>query len=265
YIPLLDIKAATNDFDESLVVGSGGFGKVYRGVLADGTKIAVKRAMPGSKQGFPEFQTEILVLSGIRHRHLVALIGYCEEQSERLWSTSTWRRGRSGTGAFFGETHVTTGVKGTFGYFDPEYFKTQKLTDKSDVYSFGVMLFERRGQLEKIIDQRLVGKINTNSLRKFGETAEKCVAEYGIDRPAFADILWNLEYALQLHVTELKREPHEDSGAVESQISVAAMRDGDSAGLNVDEANDRSRMTSEGQSDLTASIVFSQLVTDEGR
>ncbi|URD83438.1 receptor-like protein kinase, partial [Musa troglodytarum] len=280
-----DIKAATNDFDESLVVGSGGFGKVYRGVLADGTKIAVKRAMPGSKQGFPEFQTEILVLSGIRHRHLVALIGYCEEQSERLWSTSTWRRGRS-------ETHVTTGVKGTFGYFDPEYFKTQKLTDKSDVYSFGVMLFEvlcarpvidrslsmeqlnlaewalhwqRRGQLEKIIDQRLVGKINTNSLRKFGETAEKCVAEYGIDRPAFADILWNLEYALQLHVTELKREPHEDSGAVESQISVAAMRDGDSAGLNVDEANDRSRMTSEGQSDLTASIVFSQLVTDEGR
>ncbi|URD83443.1 receptor-like protein kinase, partial [Musa troglodytarum] len=70
YIPLLDIKAATNDFDESLVVGSGGFGKVYRGVLADGTKIAVKRAMPGSKQGFPEFQTEILVLSGIRHRHL---------------------------------------------------------------------------------------------------------------------------------------------------------------------------------------------------
>ncbi|URE29561.1 receptor-like protein kinase [Musa troglodytarum] len=356
HIPLIDIKASTDGFDESLVVGSGGFGKVYKGVLADGTKVAVKRAMPGSKQGYPEFQTEILVLSKIRHRHLVSLIGYCEEQSERilvyeymekgplrpyLYGSDkpclSWKQrleicigaarglhylhtsqshtiihrdikstnillddnylakvsdfGLSKLRPSCGETHVTTGVKGTFGYFDPEYFKTQKLTVKSDVYSFGVMLFEvlcaravidrslsteqvnlaewalqwqRKGQLEKIIDHRLVGNINRNSLRKFGETAEKCVADYGDDRPTFADVLWNLEYALQLHVTELKREPHEDSGNVELLIPAAATRGVESTSLNVKPEDDMAG-TGMGQTDSTDSTVFSQLITSEGR
>ncbi|XP_074556587.1 putative receptor-like protein kinase At5g59700 [Curcuma longa] len=357
-IPLLEIRAATNDFDESLVVGSGGFGKVYKGILGDGTNVAVKRAMPGSRQGYPEFQTEILVLSKIRHRHLVSLIGYCEEQSERilvyeymengplrnyLYGSDdkpclSWKQrleicigaarglhylhtgdahtiihrdvkstnilldktylakvsdfGLSRLGPSIGETHVTTGVKGTFGYFDPEYFKTQQLTEKSDVYSFGVMLFEvlcarpvidrslsheqmnlaewalhwqRRGQLEKIIDQRLAGNINTNSLKKFGETAEKCLANYGDDRPSFADVLWNLEYALQLHVTELKREPHEDSGAVDLQISVAATRQVDLTTVaNVEEENNW-RMRSIMPLDASGSTVFSQLISSEGR
>ncbi|URE29562.1 receptor-like protein kinase [Musa troglodytarum] len=264
HIPLIDIKASTDGFDESLVVGSGGFGKVYKGVLADGTKVAVKRAMPGSKQGYPEFQTEILVLSKIRHRHLVSLIGYCEEQSERILVYEVSDFGLSKLRPSCGETHVTTGVKGTFGYFDPEYFKTQKLTVKSDVYSFGVMLFERKGQLEKIIDHRLVGNINRNSLRKFGETAEKCVADYGDDRPTFADVLWNLEYALQLHVTELKREPHEDSGNVELLIPAAATRGVESTSLNVKPEDDMAG-TGMGQTDSTDSTVFSQLITSEGR
>ncbi|URE29558.1 receptor-like protein kinase [Musa troglodytarum] len=284
HIPLIDIKASTDGFDESLVVGSGGFGKVYKGVLADGTKVAVKRAMPGSKQGYPEFQTEILVLSKIRHRHLVSLIGYCEEQSERILVYEYMEKGPL-------RPYLYGSVKGTFGYFDPEYFKTQKLTVKSDVYSFGVMLFEvlcaravidrslsteqvnlaewalqwqRKGQLEKIIDHRLVGNINRNSLRKFGETAEKCVADYGDDRPTFADVLWNLEYALQLHVTELKREPHEDSGNVELLIPAAATRGVESTSLNVKPEDDMAG-TGMGQTDSTDSTVFSQLITSEGR
>ncbi|KAG6513698.1 probable receptor-like protein kinase At5g24010 [Zingiber officinale] len=358
-IPLLVIRAATNDFDESLVVGSGGFGKVYKGILGDGTEVAVKRAMPGSRQGYPEFQTEILVLSKIRHRHLVSLIGYCEEQSERilvyeymekgplqnyLYGSDdkpclSWKQrleicigaargfhylhtgdshtiihrdvkstnillgktylakvsdfGISRLGPSTGESHVTTAVKGTFGYFDPEYFKKQQLTEKSDVYSFGVMLFEvlcarpvidrslsqeqmnvaewalhwqRRGQLEKIIDQRLAGNINANSLRKFGETAEKCLENYGDDRPSFADVLWNLEYALQLHVTELKREPHEDSGAVDLQISVPATRQVDLTTVaNVDEENNWRTRSIIMPLDASGSNVFSQLVSSEGR
>ncbi|KAM0032301.1 putative protein kinase RLK-Pelle-CrRLK1L-1 family [Helianthus debilis subsp. tardiflorus] len=77
-----DILQATNNFDEKLVIGKGAFGKVYKGTLPSGKTVAVKRAEKGHGQGRPEFVTEIMVLSKIRHQHLVSLIGYCEEKSE---------------------------------------------------------------------------------------------------------------------------------------------------------------------------------------
>ncbi|KAF5791629.1 putative protein kinase RLK-Pelle-CrRLK1L-1 family [Helianthus annuus] len=79
-----DILQATNNFDEKLVIGKGGFGKVYRGTLPDGKTVAVKRGEKGHGQGRPEFVTEIMVLSKIRHQHLVTLIGYCDERSEMI-------------------------------------------------------------------------------------------------------------------------------------------------------------------------------------
>ena len=66
------------------MIGEGGFGKVYQGTLWDGKKVAVKRSQPGHGQGFSEFQTEIIVLSKVRHRHLVSLIGYCDERLEMI-------------------------------------------------------------------------------------------------------------------------------------------------------------------------------------
>lgn len=79
-----EIREATKNFDESLVLGVGGFGKVNRGVLDNGTLVAVKRGNPKSQQGFTEFRTEIEMLSKLRDRHLVSLIGYCEELNERI-------------------------------------------------------------------------------------------------------------------------------------------------------------------------------------
>lgn len=80
------LRNVTDNFNEDNVVGKGGFGVVYKGELDDGTKIAVKRmeASVVSNKGLKEFQSEIAVLTKVRHRHLVALLGYCIDGNERL-------------------------------------------------------------------------------------------------------------------------------------------------------------------------------------
>ncbi|KAL2332088.1 hypothetical protein Fmac_019669 [Flemingia macrophylla] len=353
-VPFLAVQEATNNFDESWVIGIGGFGKVYKGELSDGTKVAVKRGNPRSQQGLAEFRTEIEMLSQFRHRHLVSLIGYCDERNEMILiyeymekgtlkshlygsglPSLSWKErleicigsarglhylhtgyakavihrdvksanilldenlmakvadfGLSKTGPEIDQTHVSTAVKGSFGYLDPEYFRRQQLTEKSDVYSFGVVLFEvlcarpvidptlpremvnlaewamkwqQKGQLEQIIDSTLAGKIRPDSLRKFGETAEKCLADYGVDRPSMGDVLWNLEYALQLQEAVAQGEPEENSTNMIGELSPQVNNFNQDAsasvplfeGSNVDDL-----------SGVSMSRVFSQLVKSEGR
>lgn len=79
-----EMALATNNFSSSTQVGEGGYGKVYKGVLSDGTVVAIKRAQEGSLQGEREFLTEIQLLSRLHHRNLVSLIGYCDEEGEQV-------------------------------------------------------------------------------------------------------------------------------------------------------------------------------------
>ncbi|KAK3222121.1 hypothetical protein Dsin_009146 [Dipteronia sinensis] len=80
------LRNITNNFSDENILGRGGFGTVYKGELHDGTKIAVKRMESGvvSEKGLAEFMSEIAVLTKVRHRHLVTLVGYCLEGNERL-------------------------------------------------------------------------------------------------------------------------------------------------------------------------------------
>ncbi|KAL1568183.1 non-specific serine/threonine protein kinase [Salvia divinorum] len=82
---LAEIKVATKSFHEGYVVGKGGFGHVYKGLMNNGREIvAIKRLKPGSKQGEREFLTEIETLDKLRHGNLVSLIGYCKEKNEMI-------------------------------------------------------------------------------------------------------------------------------------------------------------------------------------
>ncbi|KAL6616302.1 hypothetical protein ACP70R_038572 [Stipagrostis hirtigluma subsp. patula] len=78
-----EMATATSDFNILAQVGQGGYGKVYKGNLADGTTVAIKRAHESSLQGSKEFCTEIELLSRLHHRNLVSLVGYCDEEDEQ--------------------------------------------------------------------------------------------------------------------------------------------------------------------------------------
>ncbi|XP_028787873.1 cysteine-rich receptor-like protein kinase 10 [Neltuma alba] len=81
---LATIKTATNNFSPQNRIGKGGFGHVYKGILRDGQKIAVKRLSKNSKQGALEFKNEVLLIAKLQHRNLVTLLGFCLEEQEKI-------------------------------------------------------------------------------------------------------------------------------------------------------------------------------------
>uniref|UniRef100_M4EZ04 non-specific serine/threonine protein kinase n=2 Tax=Brassica campestris TaxID=3711 RepID=M4EZ04_BRACM len=78
------LRSATDNFHPTNRIGGGGFGVVFRGVLRDGTQVAVKSLSAESKQGTREFLTEINLISIIHHPNLVNLIGCCVEGNNRI-------------------------------------------------------------------------------------------------------------------------------------------------------------------------------------
>ncbi|XP_016701534.2 cysteine-rich receptor-like protein kinase 18 isoform X2 [Gossypium hirsutum] len=83
-IQLNILQAATNNFCDENKLGQGGFGPVYKGTLADGKEIAVKRLSRTSGQGLLEFKNEVMLIAKLQHRNLVRLLGCCLEKNEKL-------------------------------------------------------------------------------------------------------------------------------------------------------------------------------------
>ncbi|KAH9321622.1 hypothetical protein KI387_016261, partial [Taxus chinensis] len=81
---LKELSKATEGFSKTYEIGFGGFGKVYKGFLDDGSIVAIKRASSSSIQGHKQFQNEIVVLSRLSHRCLVRLQGFCQEAGEQI-------------------------------------------------------------------------------------------------------------------------------------------------------------------------------------
>ncbi|XAR54207.1 Non-specific serine/threonine protein kinase [Bertholletia excelsa] len=296
---IAEIQLATNNFNDALVVGKGGFGKVYKGFINQGaTSVAIKRLNAESRQGADEFWMEIKTLSKLRHTHLVSLLGYCDDDEEMIlvyeymyhgtladhlhkvkgnylfhlnWEQrlkiclgaacgldflhtntkqniihrdvkstnillddnwvakiSDFGLSKVGTTSTINtQSHISTNVKGTFGYLDPEYFLTRRLSKKSDVYAFGVVLFEvlcgrpavdtrleeeqhslafwaqeciKNAMIDQIVDPSLRAEISPRSLKVFIEIADRCLHNNSKRRPTMAQVVKSLDLALDLQL-----------------------------------------------------------------
>ncbi|XP_048542550.1 probable LRR receptor-like serine/threonine-protein kinase At1g06840 isoform X2 [Triticum urartu] len=284
-----ELSKCTSNFSDSALIGQGGYGKVYRGVLADGTGAAVKRTQQGSLQGSEEFFTEIELLSRLHHRNLVSLVGYCDEDNEQMLVYEYMPNGTlrdhlsakakealsfpmrlrialgSSRGILYLHTeadppiyhrdiktsnilldskfvakvadfglsrlaplpemegvapgHVSTVVKGTPGYLDPEYFLTHNLTDKSDVYSLGVVFLElltgmqpishgknlvrevvtanQSGMILPVVDTRM-GPCPWECVERFAALGLRCCRDETDARPSMTEVVRELEMIWQM-------------------------------------------------------------------
>ncbi|KAL0658378.1 hypothetical protein Bca4012_078963 [Brassica carinata] len=251
-----EIKTATRNFKE--LIGRGSFGSVYHGKLPDGKQVAVKVRFDKTQLGADSFINEVHLLSQIRHQNLVSFEGFCYEPkrqilvyeylpggslADHLYGPSRKRlslnwvsRLKVAVDAAKDASHITTVVKGTAGYLDPEYYSTLQLTEKSDVYSFGVVLLElicgreplshsgspdsfnlvlwARPNLQagafEIVDDVLKGTFDPESMKKAASVAIRCVGRDASSRPSIAEVLTQLKEAYSLQLSYLAASGHTD-------------------------------------------------------
>ncbi|KAL4378703.1 hypothetical protein GQ457_02G043330 [Hibiscus cannabinus] len=305
-----EMEKATDYYNENRILGEGGQGTVYKGMLTDGNIVAVKKSKLAKGKKFDEkkveeFINEVIILSQINHRNVVKLLGCCLEDEVPLLVYEfipngtlydlihhpndefplTWemrlriaieianalfylhsaayvpiyhRDIKSGNILLddkyrakvsdFGtsrsialeQTHLTTRVQGTFGYMDPEYFRSSHFTEKSDVYSFGVVIVElltgqkpiskqteeaislvswfllsmQENSLFDILDSRVLNDGPQKEIIAVAKLAKRCLHLDGKKRPTMKQV------AMELELIKASEEGNviEQSGDDESEI-----------------------------------------------
>ncbi|KAK7840738.1 wall-associated receptor kinase-like 9 [Quercus suber] len=183
-----ELKKATNNYQENRILGQGGQGTVYKGILPDNKIVAIKKALS---------YLHSAASTPIIHRDI---------KSTNVLLDDNYRAKVSDFGASrlvpLDHTQLTTLVQGTLGYLDPEYFQSSQLTEKSDVYCFGVLLaelltgmkalsFERpeeernlamhfvssmnESRLFEILDQQMLNEGNVEQLNEVAMLAKRCL------------------------------------------------------------------------------------------
>uniref|UniRef100_A0A0E0LZM8 non-specific serine/threonine protein kinase n=1 Tax=Oryza punctata TaxID=4537 RepID=A0A0E0LZM8_ORYPU len=146
-----DIVTATNNFSKSFMIGQGGFGKVYKGIVQGGQEVAVKRLSRDSDQGIVEFRNEVTLIAKLQHRNLVRLLESGKDAvldwpaRFKIIKEMRPKIADFGMARIFGDNQQnanTRRVVGTYGYMAPEYEMEGIFSVKTDVYSFGVLLLE---------------------------------------------------------------------------------------------------------------------------
>ncbi|KAK9144375.1 hypothetical protein Sjap_004278 [Stephania japonica] len=280
-----ELETATDNFNEGRIIGRGGSGTVYKGMLSDGRIVAIKKSKVIDESQIAQFINELVLLSQINHRNIVRLLGCCLEtevpllvyeyvsngtlshrlHSENLFASISWadrlRISREISGALsylhssasmpifhrdikssnilldernraklsdfgisrsvpFDKTHLTTLVQGTFGYLDPEYFRSGQFTEKSDVYSFGVVLVElltgekpvnyakaeedknlamhfisavKGARLVLVLEQRVMKEASKEDILIVAKLAKRCLKLVGKKRPTMREVANELE------------------------------------------------------------------------
>ncbi|KAJ1420954.1 Serine-threonine/tyrosine-protein kinase, catalytic domain [Sesbania bispinosa] len=181
----------TKNFSQVNNIGSGGYGKVYRGTLPNGELIAVKRAQKESIQGGLEFKTEIELLSRVHHKNLVSLLGFCFEQGEQMLvyeyvANGTLKDALSGK-------YIVKLVKSAID-------KTK------DIYG-----------LKEILDPTIDLGTTLNGFDKFVDLALQCVAESSSNRPSMNYVVKEIENMLHLAGSN----PNAESASSSSSYNVS--------------------------------------------
>ncbi|KAJ0028500.1 hypothetical protein Pint_35114 [Pistacia integerrima] len=165
-----ELEKATSGFSESSLVGQGGYGKVYKGILDNGTAVAIKRAQQGSFQGEREFLTEIEILSRVHHRNLVSLVGYCDEEVEQILVYEFMPNG-SVDDLLYGKSY--------------DFFPSLLLQNLVNSAC-------QSGMMHSIIDSGM-GPYSSECLKRFMALALKCCEDETERRPSMLEVVRELE------------------------------------------------------------------------